>query len=284
MENAVNNVAVIAMGEMGSGVASRLIEQGVRVLTSLEGRSAASADRAKAIGAEIVDDATVVSEAEILLSIVPPVAAAATADRFRSLIEQSNRPPMFIDCNAIAPQTLAMLARPFLDCGLPFADGSIIGNPPRSGYSPRIYLSGPAGEQAAFLKAHGLDSQVLSDKIGDASTLKMAFAGITKGFQALGTAMALGAARTGAADQFKDEMQRTSPVLYAWLSKMLPAMPAKAYRWDDEMREVAKFLEPERGAADMLLGAAALYQHVAEDNKRGSTSEIISTLNNFLQK
>jgi hypothetical protein len=28
-----------------------------------------------------------------------------------------------------------------------------------------------------------------------------------------------------------------TPHLYAWLSKMLPVMYAKAYRWDDEMRD-----------------------------------------------
>ena len=44
-------VAVIAMGEMGSGVARRLHERGASVLTSLQGRSAASAARAQKAGA-----------------------------------------------------------------------------------------------------------------------------------------------------------------------------------------------------------------------------------------
>ena len=41
-----DTVAVIAMGEMGSGVARRLHERGARVITSLAGRSKASAARA----------------------------------------------------------------------------------------------------------------------------------------------------------------------------------------------------------------------------------------------
>jgi putative dehydrogenase len=60
-------------------------------------------------------------------------------------------------------------------------------------------------------------------------------------------------------------------------------MYAKAYRWDDEMREISRFLEPERGAADMLAGAAVLYQHVAEDNRVGAQSEILSILNRFVE-
>ena len=39
-------VAVIAQGAMGAGVGGRLAERGLRVVTSLEGRSAASAKRA----------------------------------------------------------------------------------------------------------------------------------------------------------------------------------------------------------------------------------------------
>ena len=277
------DIAVIAMGEMGSGIAARLVERGARVLTSLAGRSEASIARAKAVGVTVVDDATLINEAAIFLSIVPPASAAETAERFLPLIRDAAKPPIFIDCNAIAPQTLATIGRPFFSEGLPFADGAIIGVSPRPGYSPRLYLSGAVTEVADILNAHDLDCQVLSDKIGDASALKMSFAGITKGFQALGTAMALGAARMGAAEHFQMEMQRTLPELYAWLSKMLPSMYAKAYRWDDEMREIATFLEPERGAADMLLGAATLYDHVAEDNRQGPDSEILSTLNRFVR-
>ena len=44
-------IAVVAMGEMGAGFAQRLVERGARVLTSLAGRSEASAKRANAAGA-----------------------------------------------------------------------------------------------------------------------------------------------------------------------------------------------------------------------------------------
>ena len=70
------SVAVIAMGEMGAGVAARLVERGAKVRTSLEGRSAASAERAKAAGVGITDDdEALVSGADFVLSIVPPARA-----------------------------------------------------------------------------------------------------------------------------------------------------------------------------------------------------------------
>jgi 3-hydroxyisobutyrate dehydrogenase-like beta-hydroxyacid dehydrogenase len=280
----MTTIALVAMGEMGSGIARRLSERGARVLTSLPGRSDASLERAKAAGAEVVDDAALVAEGELLLSVVPPDVAGQTVDRFIPLLVKAKRKPVFIDCNAIAPQTLHAISKPFLQHGLPFIDGSLIGPPPRAdGAGPRLYMSGPISSEAETLKALGLDTRVLSRDLGDASTLKMSYAGITKGFQALGTSMALGAARNGAAESFIAELKFSQPQLYAWLSKQLPSMYAKAYRWDGEMREIAKFLQPEKGASGMLAGAADLYQHVAEDNRAGPQSEIISILEAFVR-
>lgn len=282
-ESVLVTIAIVAMGEMGSGVAGRLVEKGARVLTSLDGRSAASAERARSVGVEVVGDAGLIHGADLFLSIVPPASAMETAQRFLPLIAAAPNRPTYIDCNAVAPQTLHEMAAPFLRQGLPFGDASIIGIAPKPGYSPKLYMSGPIAGEAETLGALGLETRIVSAKLGDASALKMAFAGITKGIQAIGTSMALGAARAGAADAFVAELKDTLPEIYAWLCKMLPAMYAKAYRWDDEMREIAKFLEPEEGAATMLKGAAELYQHVAEDNRTGPESEIISILSRFVK-
>lgn len=276
-------IAVVAMGEMGSGIAARLVERGARVVTSPENRSVESIERAKAAGVELLGDAAMIGEAGIFLSIVPPAAAAETATRFLPHIETSTGKPVFIDCNAIAPQTLHKLSADYLEKGLRFGDASIIGLAPRAdGYTPRVYMSGDIAAEADILASLGLEVRVISPQLGDASALKMAYAGVTKGMQAIGTAMALGAARAGASDVFVAELRDTQPVIYDWLSKLLPVMARKAYRWDDEMREIATFLEPERGAADMLTGAAELYRHVAEDNRAGPDAEILSILDAFV--
>ncbi len=250
----------------------------------LAGRSAASVERARQAGVRAVDDAELAAGTDIILSVVPSSTAGDLAARLLPLIEAGScSKPTYIDCNAIAPQTLHAVARPFIDHGLPFIDASIIGGPPKTGEKgPRLYMSGPVSDEAETLKALGLDTRVVSDALGGRSTLKMAYAGITKGFQALGSAMALGAARHGAAASLLAELGSSQPQLYAWLSKQLPIMYAKAYRWDGEMREIARFLQPEDGASQMLAGAADLYRHVAEDNRQGSDSEIISVLNAFV--
>ncbi len=280
----MTRIAVVAMGEMGAGVARRLVERGAQVFTSLVGRSSASAERAKAAGVTATDDSALV-ETDMLLSIVPPSAAAATAERFLPLIAKAGKKPTYIDCNAIAPQTVNTIATHFVEQKLPFVDVGIIGAPPRrDGSSPKFYMSGPITTEADTLKQLGLDTRVLSKNVGDASALKMSYAGITKGFQALGSSMALGAGRNGAADSLIAELKDSQPQLYAWLCRMLPFMYDKAYRWDGEMREIAKFLLPEEGASKMLSGAADLYEHIAAANREGPQSEIMSKLNRFIGK
>lgn len=276
-------ISVVAMGEMGSGIAGRLVERGADVLTSLEGRSNASRERATAAGVVATDDQGVVEQSAMILSIVPPDRAIATAERFAPLIAASKSRPVYIDCNAIAPKTLSQISSLFSKNGLPLLDASIIGAAPKSdGSSPRLYMSGPIGQEANILRELGLDARPLSNRLGDASALKMAYAGITKGFQALGSAMALGAGRNGAMPDLVLELKDSQPLLYQWLSKQIPVMYNKAYRWDGEMREIAAFLQPEAGASGMLKGAADLYQHIAEDNRSGPDSEIISLLDRFV--
>ena len=75
-------VAIIAPGEMGSAVAARLSERGVKVITSLAGRSPASAARAqRAHMAPVADDHALVEGADFFLSICPPGQAHAMLSR-----------------------------------------------------------------------------------------------------------------------------------------------------------------------------------------------------------
>ena len=64
-------VAIVAQGAMGAGVGARLAERGLRVITSLAGRSEASAKRAEAAGMVAVSDQECV-QADFFLSICPP--------------------------------------------------------------------------------------------------------------------------------------------------------------------------------------------------------------------
>ena len=61
-------IAVIGAGEMGAAVAHQMLSKGARVLTTLKGRSAASAERVRLAGIEVVeDDDAIALEAGFLL-------------------------------------------------------------------------------------------------------------------------------------------------------------------------------------------------------------------------
>jgi putative dehydrogenase len=259
-------VAIIAPGAMGAAVGGRLAGQGLRVLTSLAGRSAASAERARAFGLRPVSDVEAVG-ADLLLSIVPPGDALAMARRLTPLIAHVPRKPLYVDCNAVSPDTAGEIGAVLAAVGCPYVDVGIIGLPPQPGAKgPRFYASGPEAGRFAALAQYGLDIVVLDGPIGAASALKMSYAGCTKGLIALGSAMILAAQRAGAGEALQRELAQSQPNLLAWLTRSVPTMYAKALRFVGEMEEISAFVGQERPEHLFFEGAAGLYTRIAEDH------------------
>ncbi len=258
-------VAVVAPGAMGAGIAQRLSENGVTVLTSLAGRSDAS--RARAQAARMRDVAAPhLMEADIVLSIVPPGQALALAQQFAPFIKAAGRKPVYVDCNAVSPATARAIADTIAQTGAAFVDGAIIGPPPKPGSrNTKLYVSGPAAAQLSVLNDQGLIVRVLEGPLTAASALKMSYAGITKGFTALGAAMLLAAARGGSAEALKAELAESRPDLLGYLSRNVPAMYGKAYRWVAELDEISDFVGKDHPESAMLSAAARLYERIAAD-------------------
>lgn len=258
-------VAVIAPGAMGSGVGQRLTEHGIEVRTSLAGRSAASAARAQSAGMRDASDAELAA-CDIILSIVPPGEALGLAERLAPALRAASHKPIYVDCNALSPATVLHIARVVEETGTVFVDGGIIGPPPSPGSTAtRIYLSGEAAPQVAELRHYGLEMPVQPGPIGAASAMKLSYAGITKGFTALGAAMMLAATRAGTAEDLKQELLSSQPALAGWLTRQMPKMHSKAYRWVAEMEEIADFVGEDEAARAFYLAAAALYRRIAAD-------------------
>ena len=258
-------VAIIAPGNMGSGIGRRLTENKVTVLTSLADRSEASAARAREAGMTAADDRAL-TEAEFLLSIVPPGDALALAQRLAPALTAANSKPIYVECNAVNPQTMLKIADVVAKTGCPFVGAAIIGPPPKAGSTnTKIYASGPHARDLAKLNEYGLIVRVLEGPLTSASALKMSYAGVTKGFTALGAAMMLAATRGNSADALKAELAESQPALLAYLTRQVPAMYQKAYRWVAELDEIAGFVGDDHDESDMLAAAARFYERIAED-------------------
>ncbi|MGH7905408.1 MAG: DUF1932 domain-containing protein [Candidatus Binataceae bacterium] len=262
-------ISIIGTGEMGSGIGRRLRECGARVRTSLQGRSAASAARVARAGLEVVGNSDeLVRGADFVLSIVPPGQAVAAAGNLSGALGRAPAKPMFLECNAIAPATVRRIAEVLTSSGCAFMDAGIIGGPPpadRKTGGPRIYISGPIASEALRLASYGLDIAVLEGPIGAASALKMCYGGVTKGLAAIGAAMIAAGSRNNLAGALYDELASSQPELLKWLSRRIPDMLPKAYRWVAEMEEIADFLgDADKGAA-IYTGVAKLYETIAAE-------------------
>jgi putative dehydrogenase len=260
-------VAVIAPGMMGSAVANRLTAAGVPVWTSLTGRSAATLARARAAGMTDATNEQLV-QADFILSIVPPGQALTLAERLASAMRNAERKPVYVDCNAVSPGSVLRIEQVVRNTGATFVDGGIIGPPPDPDSSrTRIYLSGPDAQKVTVLQDYGLSTPVQPGPVGAASAMKMSYAGITKGFTALGAAMMLAATRAGTADALVAEMKVSQPALLRWLATQMPKMPDKAYRWVAEMEEIAAFVGQDQPGGGFYEAAASLYDGIAADLK-----------------
>ncbi len=259
-------VAVIAPGMMGAAVGGRLAAHGLKVLTSLTGRSAETVARAKAAGLSAASDEEIAAS-DFILSILPPGDAVALAQRFAPALTASNAKPVFVDCNAISPPTAEKVAAVVTPTGSPFVDAGIIGSPPppKEGKSPKFYASGARAPRFAELKNFGLDVRVLSGPLTAASAMKMSYAGITKGTQALAAVMMLAATRGGTADALFAELKDSQPQMLAYMQRSLSIMPPKAYRWVAEMHEIADFVSDDPAGHELYCGAAHFYEQVARD-------------------
>ncbi len=258
-------VAVIAPGMMGSAVAKRLTVSGLEVRTLLDGRGADTLARARAAGMTGASQAQIAA-CDIILSILPPGSALSLAEQLAPALRAAAKKPIYVDCNALDPATVLRIARVVEETGATFVDGGIIGGPPeQDSKNTRIYLSGPAADKVAVLQQYGLNMPVQPGPIGAASAMKMSYAGITKGFTALGAAMMLAATRAGTAEALKAELSTSQPALYGWLTRQMPRMYSKAYRWVAEMEEIAAFVGEDPAGAKFYQGAAQLYERIAAD-------------------
>ncbi|HET7036047.1 MAG TPA: DUF1932 domain-containing protein [Thermomicrobiaceae bacterium] len=258
-------VAVMSPGQMGHAVGRVLARHGLRVITSLAGRGERTAGLARAAGIEDVGSLDrVVAEADIVLSLLPSAAAPLLAEQLAERLAGRGRPLVFVECNALAPQTTRAIAATVAEAGATVVDAGIVGGPPTERRGPKFYLSGPDLEGVRVLGRYGLDLRPIGTEIGQASAMKMCYAALTKGLNALGTELLLAADAHGLRAALLDELQASQPALLAWLEEAVPGMPPKSRRWVSEMREIAATLEALGLSPGYHLAAADLFSWVGE--------------------
>jgi 3-hydroxyisobutyrate dehydrogenase-like beta-hydroxyacid dehydrogenase len=225
-------ILVLHPGAMGAAVGQALREAGHDVGWIAAGRTAATAERAAAAGLSAWSS---VHDTDVVLSLVPPVAAVATA---RSVAGFGG---LYIDANAISPARAAEVTQIVQEGGAAYADASIVGPPPREAGTTRLFLSGAVASHARELfTMTRLEPVVIPDREFGASAVKMAYAAWTKISAALLLAADETARDWGVGDELRAEWHRSQPDIEHRYARARHAAEAKGWRWADEMRQIAE--------------------------------------------
>lgn len=257
----MSTVGLVGVGSMGSALGAGWVEGGHRVVMTPSGRSDRTRALASGAGLEelmTLDD--VIAVADVVVSVVPPAAATAVAAAVAQAARQSAAHPLVLDLNAVSPGRVREVAALLADAGCDLVDGSISGGPPGGGDDPtRVYLSGTRAGEVLALTNPRVDAVVLDGVLGTASALKMCTASLYKGTRALVMHALVVAEAHGVTDAFLADTARAWPDDVPGWPRGVAVASSKAWRFVDEMHEIAATQAEAGLPAELFEGIAAAY-------------------------
>lgn len=270
----MSKVAIVGMGGMGHRMAAELTAGGHDVLTCLAGRGALSKARAEEAGARDVGTLDMlVGTAEIILSVMPPEHAPTFATEIASACRSTSASPLYVDCNAVSPQTAGSIGATITDAGAQFIDGSIIGMPPQNGNRVRLYVSGPDLDRLAPLDGYGMDIKPVGPTLGQASGLKMCYAALTKGQMTLHAGVLMLAHALDLFEPFSKELELSQNDAWQRMQFTTPFIAPDSGRWVGEMREIAATFRSAHLPTGFHEAAAQVFEAAASTPLANATRE-----------
>ncbi len=269
-------IGILSAGVMGSAIGQALGEHGCHVVTCLAGRSAITHERAQKAGMiGLADVDAVVAASDMILAILPPAHALPLGRAVSAAMAATRFSPVYVDCNAISPATTREIGRMMDQVNAPFIDAGIIGGPPKDGYAPRIYGSGPETGPLMALDGMGVEMKDAGPEIGAASGVKMCYAALTKGTLTLHTAVLVAAERLGLRDVLWRELEASQAKAVTSMSDNVPYLPADSARWVGEMEEIAATFEQAGLPPGFHLAAADIFRLLASSPFASETRETV---------
>jgi 3-hydroxyisobutyrate dehydrogenase-like beta-hydroxyacid dehydrogenase len=256
----VKTLALLYPGDMGSAVATAFTRCGWGVVSYLAGRSERTRRLALQAGvATLPSLVDCVSASQLVVSLVPQRAAAATARAFGAACREVDSPPPYLDANSLAPATMAEVARIVTESGADCVDGAFIGNAAMLGTKTTLYLSGPAASSVADQIDGALATRVLSPDVGSASSFKLAIYGFNKGLVAMFLEMITAADLLGFREELLGCLRDFYPGQVATVERLLPTYPRHVGRRVEEMDEVIAWLASIAHRSDMAVGTRSVF-------------------------
>lgn len=256
------SIGILHPGDMGVSIAASAIHNGHHAYWASNGRSEQTRQRAEEhqlIDVRSLEELCLMCP--IILSVIPPSAAEDVAEQ----VIAQNFKGTFADLNAISPQRAQRIGQRLEANGIGFVDGGIVGPPAWEPKTTWLCLSGSRSSTIASCFTNGpLQTEILGERVGDASALKMCYGAYTKGLTALisgvlGTAENLGV-REALVRRWVDDgsgLDRTAVPRVARITD-------RAWRWVDEMDQIASTFEHANMPRGFHDAAGEIYQRLAK--------------------
>lgn len=239
MSAAAPTIGLLYPGEMGAALTAVLRGRGLRVLTTMMGRSPETAERCRRVGIEVLPALEdVIRHSDVVISVVVPAAAETVAIDYCRLAHLAPATALYVDANSIGPEQVTALGAQLKQAGRNFVDAAVNGLAKNLTTSGTLFLSGERAGEVAGLFAPAVQVRELGDEIGRASAMKMLLGGLSKGVCALFAELALLAERREMLDEMIEESSRIYPGLMQLVERMLPTYAQHAGRRATEMSEV----------------------------------------------
>lgn len=191
-------IAFIGFGKVAQNLVNLIRSDDVTFITSTEKRSQKTVENIRRANVKVLDSFREVAlTADILISATSPKSALDVAEEYGKYVKG-----IYLDLNNISPDTTSKIDR-IVDN---FVDGAIIGKIDSD--KPVLYLSGELADELLFLDEF-IKTEIISDRIGDASILKMLRSSYTKTLSALLIESAELADEYGLQDEFFDALTLT---------------------------------------------------------------------------
>ncbi len=141
-----------------------------------------------------------------------------------------------------------------------FLDGGIIGPPPRGKAKTNLYLSGPGAADLEQLAGPQLNVHVVSERIADASALKMCYGALNKGTQALWLEVLIAAQRLGVDELLEQQLRQSQRDLLRLGARPVSDAPAESLSLGaGNARNLEDARPPPASRPKVFKGAADIY-------------------------
>jgi 3-hydroxyisobutyrate dehydrogenase-like beta-hydroxyacid dehydrogenase len=206
------------------------------------------------------------------------------ANKLSKLSQLNSKSLTYVECNAISPDTTKFIEKSFTATAFKnskYIDGSIIGTAPTNTYKPKLYISGKYANEIEFLKSKAFQIINLGDKLEAASSIKMCYASLTKGTNALWISLLLLSKKLNIFDELIEELDYSQKDTLIKMKNQIPKLPLKSGRWIAEMREIASTYVSQSLNSGSLDNSAYIYSLVSliENKEIKDLSNLMDELN-----